>query len=338
VTRFYSSLGEALRRRPEITAAGMSNFLPLEPGWRIVYSVPSTQAAAGDPPEAQIHSIDEGFFSTLRAPIVHGRGFDARDDSASRPVVIVNEALAKRVWPGENAVGKIIRLPVRGIGPLGRRLTRDTAQLVVGVVRDIKNTSLKDVAEPAVYYSHRQFPFFDMQVVMRGRGDVAVLRAALREEMRRLDPGLPLNDVKPLERVLQTSVDPSRFVMLLMTVFAGLALIIAAVGIYGILSYGVSRRRREIGIRIALGAEPHAIRRMIVREGLWLALSGCVIGVLVAQGAARAIGRFMYGVSPSDPVTIAGVLAAVTLVAVAACIIPGARAAAEDPTEALRAE
>jgi putative ABC transport system permease protein len=217
-------------------------------------------------------------------------------------------------------------------------LTRDTAQLVVGVVRDIKNTSLKDVAEPAVYYSQRQFPFFDMQVVMRGRGDVAASRSALREEMRRLDPGLPLNDVKPLERVLQTSVDPSRFVMLIMTVFAGLALTIAAVGIYGILSYGVSRRRREIGIRIALGAEPHAIRRMIVREGLWLALAGCAIGVLVAQGAARSISRFMYGVSPSDPVTIAGVLATVTLVAIAACVIPGTRAAAEDPTEALRAE
>jgi predicted permease len=338
VARFYASLGEALRRRPEINSAGMSNFLPLDPGWRIVYEIPSTQAVSGQPPEAQIHSIDDGFFTTLGAPILRGRAFTAADDSASQPVVIINETLAKRAWPGENAVGKLIRLPVRGIGPLGRRLTRDTSQLVIGVVRDIKNTSLKDIAEPAVYYSQRQFPFFDMQIVMRGRGDIASLRTAIREEIRRLDPGLPLNDVKPLERVLHTSVDPSRFVMLLMTVFAGLALTIAAVGIYGILSYGVSRRRREIGIRLALGAEPHVIRRMIVREGLGLAVLGCLIGVFVAQGAARSLAKFMYGVKPSDPVTIVAVLAAVTLVAVIACLIPGSRAAAEDPTGALRAE
>src|SRR6185436_8527760 len=128
-------------------------------------------------------------------PVLQGRAFTAADDSASPPVVIINETLAKRAWPGENAVGKLIRLPVRGIGPLGRRLTRDTSQLVIGVVRDIKNTSLKDGAEPAVYYTQRQFPFFDMQVVLRGRGDIATVRTAIREEMRRLDPGLPLNDV-----------------------------------------------------------------------------------------------------------------------------------------------
>jgi ABC-type antimicrobial peptide transport system permease subunit len=133
------------------------------------------------------------------------------------------------------------------------------------------------------------------------------LRAALRDEMHRLDSGLPVGDLKPLDKVLQSSVDPSRFLMLLMTVFAALALTIAAVGIYGILSYGVSRRRREIGIRLALGAEPGAIRRMVVREGLWLALGGCAIGLIGAQVAGRLLGRFMYGVSPSDPLTIAAV-------------------------------
>jgi putative ABC transport system permease protein len=286
----------------------------------------------------QIHSADEGYFATVRAPILRGRGLDAHDDSASRPVVVVNETLAMRTWPGEDPVGKLLLLPVRGIGPLGRRLTRDTAHLVVGVVRDIKNTSLKDNAEPAVFYSQRQYPFHAMQLVARGRGDLADLRQVIRAEIRRLDSGLPINEVKPLDRVLHASVDPSRFVMLLMTVFAGLALTIAAVGIYGILSYGVSRRRREIGIRLALGAEPRSIRRMIVREGLWLALVGCTIGVLVAQGAGKALSKFMYGVRPSDPMTIAAVLGAVTIVALLACLIPGARAAAEDPTGALRAE
>jgi predicted permease len=341
VARFYTALGDALRRRPEITAVGVANFLPLEPGWRVPYGAVGTTPRGGgsqSSEEVQIHSADEGYFATVRAPILRGRGLDAHDDSASRPVVVVNETLAKRTWPGEDPVGKLLLLPVRGIGPLGRRLTRDTAHLVVGVVRDIKNTSLKDNAEPAVFYSQRQFPFHAMQLVARGRGDLADLRQVIRAEIRRLDSGLPINEVKPLDRVLHASVDPSRFVMLLMTVFAGLALTIAAVGIYGILSYGVSRRRREIGIRLALGAEPRSIRRMIVREGLWLALVGCTIGVLVAQGAGKALSKFMYGVRPSDPMTIAAVLGAVTIVALLACLIPGARAAAEDPTGALRAE
>jgi predicted permease len=338
VTRFYSSLHDALRARPEVTDVGLTNFLPLEVGWRVPYGVVGSAPAAGDRPEVQIESVDEGFFSTVRAAIVRGRAFNASDDSAARPVVVINETLARRTWPGQDAVGKLLLLPARGIGPLGRRLTRDTAHLVIGVVRDIKNTSLKDQAEPAIYYSQRQFPFAAMQLVLRGRGEIATLRTVLRDEMRRLDPGLPVNELKPLDQVVHSSVDPSRFVMLLMTVFASLALIIAAVGIYGILSYGVSRRRREIGIRLALGAEPKSIRRMIVREGLWLALVGCTIGVIAAQGAARALTKFMYGVSPSDPITILAVVAMVTVVAIGACVIPGARAAAEDPTGALRAE
>jgi putative ABC transport system permease protein len=338
VARFYGLLGDAMRARPGITDVGLGNFLPLEVGWRFTYGVVGgTSVASAEPTEAQLQSVDEGYFATLHAP-VRGRAFDARDDSASRPVVIVNEALARRAWPGEDAVGKLMLLPGRGVGPLGRRLTTDTAHVVVGVVRDIKNTSLRDRAEPAIYYSQRQYPFRAMQLVMRGRGDVAALRAALGEEMRRIDPGLALGDLKPLDRVLQSSVDPSRFVMLLMTVFAALALTIAAVGIYGILSYGVSRRRREIGIRLALGAEPGSILRMIVREGLWLAVAGCAIGLGGAQLAARLLTRFMYGVRPSDPTTIVVVVAAVTAVALIACAIPGSRAAAEDPTGALRAE
>jgi uncharacterized membrane protein YeaQ/YmgE (transglycosylase-associated protein family) len=253
-------------------------------------------------------------------------------------VVIVNEALARRAWPGQDAIGKQLLLPWRGVGPLGRHLTWDTVHVVVGVVRDIKNTSLRDRAEPAIYYSQRQFPFRAMQLVVRGRGDNASLRSALREEIRRLDPGLPIPDVKSLESVLHTSVDPSRFVTLLMSVFAALALTIAAVGIYGILSYSVSRRRREIGIRLALGAEPRTIRRMVAREGLAMAAAGCVVGVVGAQLAARLLTKFMYDTRPSDPVTIAAVIAAVIGVAFVACLVPGWRASSEDPTRALSVE
>ena len=339
VVQFYDALGEALRRHPDVAAVGAANRLPLDPGWRLPYGLPGVAAVSReDAAGAQIISVDDGYFAALRAPIVRGRPFDARDDSAGRPVVIVNEELARRAWPGEPAVGKQLLLAVRYIGPLGQRLTTDTAHVVVGVVRDIKNTSLRERAEPAIYFSQRQFPFRTMQLVVRARGDVAPLRAAIRDELRRLEPGLPVPEVKSLERVLQRSIDPSRFVMLLMSVFATLALTIAAVGIYGILSYTVSRRRREIGIRLALGAAPGAILRLVVRQGLTMALTGCVVGVVGAQLGAKLLTKFMYDTRPSDPATIGVVLAAVVGVALMACAVPGLRAAREDPTRALRAE
>jgi predicted permease len=339
VARFYGALGDAMRHHADVLGVGVANFLPLDAGWRMPYGVPGVAALSRvDAPEAQIHSVDEGYFGALHASIIRGRDFAAQDDSAGRPVVIVNETMAKRVWPNQDPVGKQLLLSANGIGPLGRRLTTDTAHVVVGVVRDIKNTSLKDGAEPAIYYSQRQFPFRAMQLVVRGRGDVTPLRNVLREELRRLDPGLPIPEVKPLERVLQTSIDPSRFVMLLMSVFAALALTIAAVGIYGILSYTVSRRRREIGIRLALGAEPYAIRRMVVREGLTMAVIGCLVGVIGAQLGAGLLSKFMYETRASDPLTLGVVVAAVIGVALLACAIPGWRASGEDPTRALRAE
>jgi predicted permease len=339
VARFYGSLGDALRGHANVTGVGVTDRLPLDPGWREPYGVPGVAAASReDAPEAQIVSVDDGYFAALRAPILAGRNFDARDDSASRPVVVVNETMAKRVWPGEPAVGKQLLLPWATIGPLGQRLTHDTAHVVVGVVRDIKNTSLRDQAEPAIYYPQRQFPFRTMHIVVRGRGDVAPLRSVLREEIRRLDPGLPQPEIKTLERVLHTSIDPSRFVMLLMIVFAVLALTIAAVGIYGILSYTVSRRRREIGIRLALGAEPRTIRRMVVRQGLTMAVAGCVVGLVGAQAGAGLLAKFMYETRASDPLTLAAVVAAVIAVALVACAVPGWRASGEDPTQALRAE
>jgi putative ABC transport system permease protein len=252
--------------------------------------------------------------------------------------VIVNETLARQAWPGEQAVGKQLLLAVRNIGPLGTRLTADTPQVVIGVVRDIKNTSLREAAEPAIYFSQRQFPFRTMQLVVRTRGNLASVSAAVRDELRRLEPGLPAPDIRPLERVLEASIDPSRFVMLLMSVFATLALTIAAVGIYGILSYTVSRRRREIGIRLALGATPGTIRAMVVRQGIVMALAGCVLGVLAAQLGAGLLSKFMYATRPTDPLTLSAVVAAVIAVALVACAVPGWRASSEDPTRALRAE
>jgi predicted permease len=338
VEQFYSSLTQNLRTNPEIVAAGEVNFLPLEPGWRLGYQVADVPVDAARAPQAQFLIADDGYFNSLRVPFVSGRPFTPQDDARSPGVVIINETMAKQMWPGSSAVGKRIVWPPTGIGPLSRRLVKGDQFEIVGVVKDIKNTSLRTATEPAVYFPERQFPSRKMYLTVRGHGDPARVAAIVRQEVQRLDPTLPLGTIKSMERVLAQSVDPPRFVMLLMTVFAGLALTLAAVGIYGILTFAVSNRRREIGIRLALGAEPSGMLRMIVREGVGLTLAGCVIGVLGALVAGRSLSGFLFSVDPWDPETMLGVISVVLGVAICACVVPGRRAAAEDPASALRVE
>jgi predicted permease len=339
VEQFYASLVRAIEQRPGIVAAGTTTFLPLESGWRIPYlPVGAGPIPAGEEPTAQFHSADAGYFAAVRAPIVRGRTFDAHDDVASTPVVIVNETLAGRLWPNEDPIGKRIRTTIRNIGPLASRTVPGDEHQVVGVVRDIRNTSLRDDPEPAMYFATGQFPARKMHLVVRGRGDAAQLTAIIREEVRHLDPTLPLGDVKPMSRVLAAIVDPPRFVMMLMSAFAVLALTLAAVGIYGMLSYAVSHRRREFGIRLALGARPAGVMRLILREGLTLVLVGCAVGIAGMFVAGRSLSGFLFEVKPWDATTIGAVLAVVVGVAALACLIPGRRAAAEDPAGALRAD
>jgi putative ABC transport system permease protein len=339
VDQFYASLVRALSQRPGIVAAGTTTFLPLQPGWRLAYlPVGAGPFPPGEEPMAQFHSADAGYFAAIRAPIVRGRSFDAHDDVSSMPVVIVNETLARRLWPNEDPIGKRLRTTIRNIGPLANRTVPGDEHQVVGVVRDIRNTSLRDDTEPALYFATGQFPARKVQLVVRGRGDVAQLTAIVREEVRRLDPTLPLGDVQPMSRVLAAVVDPPRFVMMLMSAFAILALTLAAVGIYGMLSYAVSYRRREFGIRLALGARPSGVMALIVREGLTLAVAGCAIGIAGMFVAGRSLSGFLFEVKPWDTTTLAVVLAVVITVATLACLVPGRRASAEDPAGALRAD
>jgi predicted permease len=339
VEQFYASLVRAIQQRPGVVAAGTTTFLPLQPGWRLAYvPVGAGPFPVGEEPMAQFHSADAGYFAAIRAPIVRGRAFDAHDDAGSTPVVIVNETLARRLWPNEDPIGKRITTTIRNIGPLASRNVTGDEHQVVGVVRDIRNTALRDDTEPGMYFSPGQFPARKTYLIVRGRGDPAQLTAIIREEVRRLDPTLPLGDVKPMSRVLESVVDPPRFVMMLMSAFALLALTLAAVGIYGMLSYAVSHRRREFGIRLALGARPSGVVRLILREGLTLVLAGCAAGIAGMYVAGRSLSGFLFGVRPWDAMTLAAVLAVVIAVATLACLIPGRRAAAEDPAGALRAD
>jgi predicted permease len=339
---FYDRLTMALRARPEVAAVGIGYYLPLDVAYRLPFAiVGAAPPAPGAGPTAQFHSVDDGFFAVLRAGLVSGRWFTRMDDASAVPVVVANQAFAKQHFPAGDAIGKRIATGVRSMGPLGERIARGNEHEIVGVVRDVKNTSLRESAEPALYFSARQFPYRRMHVVMRGRasnGTEAQLAAVLREEVRRLDRGLAVGDVRPLERVLASTIDPPRLIRMLLVVFAVLALTLAAVGIYGILSFTVAERRREMSLRIALGAAPAGVLWMVVRQGLVLALVGFVLGAIGAGFAGQSISAFLYGVTAWDPVTIGGVLAVLLVVAGIACLAPAWRASHEDPVRALRAD
>ncbi|AHG89021.1 permease [Gemmatirosa kalamazoonensis] len=337
VASFYASLMTGVRTHAGVTAAGATNFLPLDAGWRIPFRI--VDAPSDDPQgerTTQYVSVDEGYFHALGVRLLRGRTFEARDDADAPGVVVINETMARRFWPDENPVGRRVALTSRNIGPLGHRIRESAEAEIVGVVSDVKNTALTEAPEPAMYSSARQFPFRKLYVVLRGAGGSATLAAVVRDEVRRLDPSLTLGRARSLDRVLAASVDPPRLVMLLMVAFAAVALLLAAVGIYGILSYTVQRRRREFGVRLALGARPSDVLRPVVREALGLALGGAAIGVALAVAGGRFLAGLLYGVTPADPLTMLAVVSVVLAVTLASSVLPGRRAARTDPGRTLR--
>ena len=336
--RLHSSIVESLREQPGVTAAGSANFLPLAPGWRVPFLIRGAEPPRqGEEPTAQYHSISEGYFDALGTAIVRGRGFSTHDTAESRGVVIVNETLARTYFGGKDPVGQTIMSLSRQIGPLGRSLMTARDHEVIGVVRDVKNTALQTATEPALYHTQRQFPFRSMFVAVRG-ADRARLVAALKETLRRADPGLPMADVHTLDQVLGAAINQPRFLMFLMGAFAVFALGLAALGIYGVLSYAVAQRRQEIAIRMALGAQPGGVLWLVLRQGLLLTVAGSAAGILAAWLAARALAAVLFGVAPGDPPALAGATALALVVALIACVLPAWRASRLDPLAALRAD
>jgi putative ABC transport system permease protein len=343
VDLFFDRLASALRARPEVASVGNGYYLPLAGAHRLPFTiVGAAPLAPGMTQTAQMHAVDDGFLGVLRATVVSGRSFTRDDKADAIPVAMINEAFAKQHFPagGGSAIGKRIVSTVRNIGPLGARIVRGDEHEIVGIVADVRNTSLREATEPAIYYSARQFPYRTMHVVMRGRAGsgVAHLGSTLRDEVRRLDPGLAIGEVQPLERILASTIDPPRLIRMLLAVFAALALTLAAVGIYGILTFTVAERRREMSVRIALGAVPSGVLWMVVREGLTLAIVGFAFGIVGAGIAGRSIAAFLYEVTAWDPITSGGVLAVLLLIAGTACLAPAWRASREDPVRALRAD
>ena len=274
------------------------------------------------------------YFGTLGVPLVRGRVLDEHDDADHPRVIVINETMARTYWPNQDAIGKRIQQVGRDGRPGNGPANWIT---VVGIIGDVRADGLDRPVPPQMYGSLWQFSSLNVGVVMKTRPGVSA-EDVLRREVKAVDADLPVYAVRPFDEVLATSNATRRFVMLLVGLFGLAALLLAALGIYGVIAYAVSQQQREIGIRIALGARPGSVVRMVLADGLRLTLVGVACGVVGALATTRLLAGLLFGVGASDPVTFGAIVAVLALVALAACWIPARRAAKVSPLVALRSE
>jgi len=328
---FYDQLLQRLRALPGVESASAIDIMPLSDGGSIqpiaVEGRPVVPMA--EQPEVAVRVVEPEFMRTMRIPLLRGRMFTNADTEDRPQAILISDAMAKRIWPGEN--------------PIGKRLTMtffpEKVREVVGVVGNVKQDGL-DVTEPSatLYLPMAQTPRGFMTIAMRVAAPAGDLAPAITHAVHEIDREQPVNDVVAMDTILADSISHQRFNMLLLGAFAGLALLLATIGLYSVLAYSVRRRVREIGVRMALGAQRMDVIRMILGQGVRLALIGVVIGVAAALGLTRLMASQLFQVSATDPLTFIGVAMVLVMVAIAACYIPARRASKVDPMVALRYE
>lgn len=329
-TDYYRRVLDALRVVPAIESVGAVTALPMStvgsdftrPYW------PET-GGSGDRrvADARIRMATPGYFATLGLPLSSGRDFTDRDTADAPRVVVINEKLARQTWGGQS--------------PLGRRLVLDYQRgpypyEVIGVVRDVRDNGPRSDPAPEIFIPHAQNPYLVMNVIARTKLDPVTVAQAARAQALAVDPDQPVHSVTTMEQLLGDTVALDRFAMLLVTLFAAGGLITAAGGVYALLAYTVAQRRREIALRMALGASPRRVARSILRESLMLALVGGAIGLVGAAAGSRVTATLLFGVAPNDPLTLAAALAVLVVVVVMASWLPARRAARIDPSRAMR--
>ena len=324
----YERLGERARALPEVRGATWVEFLPLSMAinTRGAQLEGQETLAEDDWPEIDTVRAGPGYFETLGISLTHGRGFSDRDVAEAPPVVVVNQALVERYWPGEE--------------PLGKRLRFDDEEPwaeVVGVARTGRYRTLGEEPRPFIYRSYLQDYSSMMTLVVAGE-DEAAIQAGVRRELEALDPKVPIFDQRLISDHLDVMLFPARMAAGLLATFGGLGLLLASIGLYGVVAYSVSRRTREVGIRMAIGAGRGDVMSLVVREGMTLVAVGLGLGVLAALAVGKLLGGLLYGIEPHDPLTFVGVSAVLLAVALAANLLPARRATRVDPMVALRYE
>ena len=335
--QFYRQLIEKIGNLPGVVSAGLCQYLPLSgrdvsANFQIEGQPPAT---AADQPRAKLRAASADYFSALGIPLVRGRFFNRSDDMLTPKVVVINQLAADRYWPGQDPIGRRI---LSGI---------DTNQwsTIIGVVGNIRHAGLDAEISPETYYNYLQLPpqFINylegtMALAVRTSTTPSAIVSAIREQVRELDPNQPVFNVRTMQDVVAGSVAQPRFRALLLSLFAGLALFLASLGLYGVMAYSVTQRTNELGVRSALGASPVDIVRLIVGRGLELAGIGLGVGLVLALGSTRFLAGLLFGVSPVDPITLGLTCATVLLVSLIATLVPAWRATKVSPVTALRAE
>lgn len=330
IQRFYEDLLSRMKAQPGVIAASGSVFGPFAgPGAATDFQIVGREVPVGDAPVADVRSVAADYFSTMKIPVLRGRAFSPEEQKEKRDVVIINETLARKHFAGRDPIGEKIIIDMRD---------PNTPSRVVGVVGDIRHSRLDQPAREMVYWPHSELPLPLMSLAIRTEGDPHVLAPALQREIWALDPGLPAPEARTMEELMAGTVVRARFTTVLFGLFAALAMILAILGIYGVVSYRVALETRDIGIRMALGANGLQVLRKILGDGGRLAAAGVALGVMGALGVTRVLESQLYEITATDPVTFAGMAFGLMLVALSASWLPARRAAAVDPIEALREE
>jgi putative ABC transport system permease protein len=334
----YDRLQTRIERLPGVESSGITSSLPLSDPLDYLLSLVVVGAPPPEPgqgPAAWYRQVSPSFFATMGIPLIRGRPFDATDRPESPGVVIINRALARLLFEASaDPIGQHLSGVSGGFGPLGRVINSETE--IVGIVDDVRYGSLRASAVPSIYFPHAQAPFRRMTVAVRTAGDPAGHLPAIRGEIAALDPNLPLGNVMTMQRAVERSIARDRFSMFLVSLFGGVALVLAAVGIYGVLSYTVAQRTNELGIRMALGASGKNVLGLVMLQSTGLIALGIGSGVVGALLATRVMASQLYGVTARDPVTFVGVALLLGLVALLSSYLPALRATKVDPLTALR--
>jgi putative ABC transport system permease protein len=330
IAQFAEHTLERIRAVPGIRSAALLGSVPLSGNWGTTSYQPEGQAPPRDgvPPTTQVNFATDGFFGTMRMPVLKGRDFTPADRLGSPPVALVSEELARLAWPGRSPLGERLRIA----GP------PEVVATVVGVVGNVRQFTLTEPPTPQLYLAKAQNPGIFSSVVARTDGDPDALGDALRAAIWSVDPDQPVWKIRSMESLVARDLSPKRFTAALSGAFAVLALLLAVIGVYGVMSYAVAQRTREIGIRMALGAGRGEVERMVLWRGLQIVAVATVLGLAAAYGAARLIASQLFGVPPTDGVTFVAVPLGLAAVAMVACWLPARRAARVDPVIALQGE
>jgi putative ABC transport system permease protein len=326
---FYRRLHGELQALPGAKAAAISTTLPLTGSdIGVGFSIDGRPADPATRTSAAFFGVSPDYFSTMGIPIVRGRAFTERDNEQATGVLVVSEAMAAKFFPGADPIGKRITISYNKTGP----------REIVGIAGDVKQGDLTDVHTPQLYAPFVQAPWPFLSAVIRTTAAPEAMAGSLRQALARLDPEQAAAEIRTLDQYVARSIATPRFTALLVGSFAALALLLAGFGLYGVMAYSVAQRGREIGIRMALGAQPRDVRRLVVGQALRMGAAGIAIGLAGALFVTRILDSLLFGVSASDPITFAAVSAALVTVLLLAAYLPARRATRVDPMIALRTE